>query len=249
MNKRLSNKLTMLGGVHAYLSEHENIYPSNPGMINVREKLHLKITEIQNREIQRLNVLKGKREAKATYRELLITGGLSFAAKLFDLGKEMNNIELSSQSDFTRSELDKQRDLELLATLEFIKENSEAYIEGLSAYGINEEKLRDYAANLSIYKSSLESKLTSEAIKSSAGKTLAVLFQEASQILRSLDKMMEEFYGTERQFYVGYKSARNIKDLGIRHKPDTQGLLLIRTGVNGEEAKNMETLPMKVTKQ
>ncbi|MBK9334714.1 MAG: hypothetical protein IPM96_20510 [Ignavibacteria bacterium] len=65
MNKRLSNKLTMLGGVHAYLSEHENIYPSNPGMINVREKLHLKITEIQNREIQRLNVLKGKKRSKS----------------------------------------------------------------------------------------------------------------------------------------------------------------------------------------
>ncbi|MBK9334713.1 MAG: hypothetical protein IPM96_20505 [Ignavibacteria bacterium] len=59
---------------------------------------------------------------------------------------------------------------------------------------------------------------------------------------------MEEFYGTERQFYVGYKSARNIKDLGIRHKPDTQGLLLIRTGVNGEEAKLWKHFPWKVTK-
>jgi len=50
----------------------------------------------------------------------------------------------------------------------------------------------------------------------------------------------EEFYGIEMQFYVGYKSARNIKDLGIRHKQDTQIHSLIEPGISREETKVIE---------
>ncbi|MBK8983356.1 MAG: hypothetical protein IPM38_13805 [Ignavibacteria bacterium] len=234
MDKRLSNKLTMIEGVHAYLTDHENKFSSNTGMVNTKERLLLKIGDIYDREAQRVNVRKGKMEAKETYRDHMITQGLSFSSKLFDLGNLNKNIELSAQSDFNRSALNKQRDRELLGTLEVIKENAEANIESLSVYDITPEKLQSFATMISIYRSRIESKQTSEALKSSARKTLSVLFKEANLILKSLDKMMEEFHDSEVQFYAGYKTARNIKDLGIRYRPDTQGQPIGEAGGNGE---------------
>ncbi len=240
MDKRLSNKLTMIEGVHAYLTDHENKFSSNTGMVNTKERLLLKIGDIYDMEAQRVNVLKGKMEAKETYRDLIITQGLSFSAKLFDLAILNKNIELSAQSDYNRSALSKQRDRELLGTLEVIKENAEANMEALSVYDITPEKLQSFATMISIYRSRIESKQTSEALKSSARKTLSVLFKEANLILKSLDKMMEEFHDTEVQFYVGYKAARNIKDLGIRYRPDTQGPPNGEAGGNSENGGNIE---------
>ncbi|MBK8982397.1 MAG: hypothetical protein IPM38_08795 [Ignavibacteria bacterium] len=234
-------------------------------MVNTKERLLLKIGDIYDREAQRVNVLKGKMEAKETYRDHMITQGLSFSSKLFDLGNLNKNIELSAQSDFNRSGLNKQRDRELLGTLEVIKENAEANIEALSVYDITPEKLQSFATMISIYRSRIESKQTSEALKSSARKTLSVLFKEANLILKSLDKMMEEFHDSEVQFYVGYKTAQNIKDLGIRYRPDTQGLpigeagnrengaigensAIGENGVNREQEKIMETEQGNVNK-
>ncbi|MBK9333899.1 MAG: hypothetical protein IPM96_16190 [Ignavibacteria bacterium] len=240
MEKRLSNKLSMIEGVHAYLTDHENKFSSNTGMVNTKERLLLKLSEIYDREGQRNNVLKGKKEAKENYRDHMITQALSFSARLFDVANLNRNSELSAQSDFSRSDLVRLRDWELIGTLDVIKNNAETFMEALSVYNITPEKLQGFAEMISIFRSRIESKQTSEVIKASARKTLPVLFQEAKLILRSLDKMMEEFHDTDVQFYIGYKAARNIKDLGIRYRPDTQGQPIGEAGENGESGENRE---------
>lgn len=222
MKKRLGNKISMYEGVHAYLTEHEEIFISIAGMIELRGKLHDKITEIHGKQNEKENVAKGKKEAKEATRENMITQGLAFAAKLFDLGKKSKNIELSAQSDFTRSMLGKLRDPELVNLLETIKTNAASNIQELSAYGITQDKFDSFINSFNVYKAAINSKLSSAAIKVSANKTLTVLFKEADVILRTIDKMMEEFHDTESQFYLGYKNARSIKDLGLRHRPPVE---------------------------
>ena len=233
MNKHQSNKISMIEGVHAYLTEHENVIENAAGIKSAAESLQVKITEIRSKENERLNVLKGKTLAKEAFRKHIVTQGLSFASKLFDLGKRSGNIELMTQSDYCRSDLKNIRDLELMLVLQTIKENAAANIEKLAVYGITQEKLDVFSSETVQFQESIDRKLTSVAIKISAGKTLTVLFREADQILKTLDKMVEEYHDSDNQFYLGYKSARSIKNLGLRHRPleaVSQGSLISTPG-------------------
>ena len=218
MIKRHENKITMLDAVHAYLSEHDNIIESNSGIAMIKEELGRKITEIRIREVLRENVNKGKTKAKHNYRNEIIRIGLSIASKLYDYGKKSGNAELLTQSDFARSDLSRIRDSELINLLHNVSENTEIYLESLSSYGITREKADEFISKMNAYRNSLENQLASKAIRISAKKSLVVLFNEADMILTSLDKMVEEFHRTDVQFYNGYKSARSIKNLGIRHR-------------------------------
>ena len=53
--------------------------------------------------------------------------------------------------------------------------------------------------------------------KSAAGRVMSDIFKDADAILEEqLDSMMEKFNSSDQQFYLEYKSAREIKDLGHR---------------------------------
>lgn len=220
MEKRLSNKMAMVEGVNAYLYEHENVYSDNAGLKEAKLKLQQKIDEINARENVRTNVLKGKREAKEHFRGKIITKALSIASMLFDYAADSGNKELKALSDYTRSGMGKIRDSELLVILNTIRTNTEANIEALSRYGITREKLDEFILEIEKYMLAIDRKKSSEAVKVSSKKTLSVLISEATLMLKRLDKMMEGYHESESQFYHGYKSARSIKDFGIRHKPE-----------------------------
>lgn len=220
MDKKQSNKMSMIEGVNAFLSEHEIVFNNDAGLKETAIKLSQKINEINARENIRVNILKGKKEAKQISRDYIITRGLSVASKLFDYATESGNSELKAVSDYTRSGIRKVRDTELLIILDTIRENASVNLESLAQYGLTQEKLDTFTSDMERYQTAIDRKKSSEAVKISSKKTLSALFTEAGQILRRLDKMVEEYHDTDSQFYNGYKSARNIKDLGIRHKPE-----------------------------
>ena len=71
----------MVEGVHAYLTEHENVIENAAGIKSAAESLQVKITEIRSKENERLNVLKGKTLAKEAFRKQIVTQGLSAAKR------------------------------------------------------------------------------------------------------------------------------------------------------------------------
>lgn len=218
MTKKQENKISMLEGVHAYIAEHENITAANSGISMVNRDLRNKIDEIRNNENVRVNIFKGKTLAKNANRVDIINLGFAYVSKLFDYAVKSGNLELKSQSDFSRSEVSHIRDTELITKLLNISENVESNITALSPYGITQEKSDEFLQKINSFRNSLESTLTSQAIKVSVRKTIPALFKEANVILKSLDKMVEEYNKSDMQFYNGYKSARNIRNLGMRYK-------------------------------
>lgn len=223
MLKNQKNRFLMLEGVHAYLTEHEEIYQSETGLIEARDSLLAKMTEINETEHQRFNVLAGKVNARTASRNKMTTLGLAIASKLYSLGIKSGSSELTAQSDYSRSVLIKKRDIELLVILDTIKSNAVSQAEALSQYGITAEKISAFAEGIASYRDKVESKISAQSIKAGAGKNIEKLFTEARVILKSIDKMMEEYYESGSQFYMGYKSARSIKNYGIRHRqPELQ---------------------------
>ena len=67
---------------------------------------------------------------------------------------------------------------------------------------------------------------TAGAVRKGALKTMTTLFEEVDSIIDTIDRLMENYSDSHAEFYTGYKAARKIKDLGIRHDeaevPETQ---------------------------
>lgn len=219
MNKIQKNSFLMLEGVHAYLAEHENIHQNEPGLSEAIGILGTKISEIHDTENQRFNVLIGKVKARKIKRGKLTTLGLAIASKLYAYGKKVNNTELMAQSDYSRSVLNRKRDIELLVVLDTVKANSSQHIESLLQYNITAEKINEFGEEIASFREKIENKISSQSIKTGARKNMQKMFKETRDILRSIDKMMEVYYDSGSQFYLGYKSVRIVKNYGIRHKP------------------------------
>ena len=218
MNKKLENKIAMLDGVHAFISEHGNVISENSGLRLLNEDLKRKTDEIRNLENLRINISKGKADAKNVNRRYITSVGLSLASKLFDYAKKSGNSELKSQSDKSRSELERYRDTEQIIVMLKIIENAETYLEALNEYGLTRESLDKFKSDLNFFRESLDSKTMSAALRVSAGKSLNVLFREAKEILKTIDMAVEEYKESDITFYNGYKSVRMIKDLGTRYR-------------------------------
>lgn len=229
MNKRLNNRYAMLEAVNAYLSEHGNLFAENSGLTVSGSMLQQKINEINERENIRQNVLKGRKEARDDSRSSIISKALSVSSKLFSYAEDSGNSELKAQSDYRRSHLNKLRDAELSVILNTISVNATVNIEALSSYGLSQEKLNAFKSEISGFQNAVDNKKFSEAVKVSSGKTLSVLFDEANQILNRIDKLMEEYFKTNIQFFKGYKSARIIKDFGRRYKTEENNPEALKT--------------------
>ncbi|MBV6479320.1 MAG: hypothetical protein HGGPFJEG_02091 [Ignavibacteria bacterium] len=239
MLKRYKNKLSMLEGLYAYLSDFESILTANSGIALVYADLGKKINEIRSIENLRLNVLSGKSDAKNSNRFEITNAGFAYASKLYDYAVKTDNQELKSQNEFTRSEILKMRDSELLIKLQNISANIESNIEGLISYGINPDKAEEFKQKITEYGKSVENLLSSRAIKTSAGKTIDVLFSESDSILKSLDMMAEEYRKSDFSFFNGYRSARNIKDMGKRYKQNGEQIpvnAVVQSGNNLTDA-------------
>ena len=89
-------------------------------------------------------------------------------------------------------------------------------------YGVTAVTIAALDTKLNSYSSALGGKEASFTTRLAAGKVLSELFDDADGILKDqLDRMMEMFAPTDQQFYLEYKSAREIKDLGHRFdEPD-----------------------------
>ncbi|MBK8550263.1 MAG: hypothetical protein IPL53_04065 [Ignavibacteria bacterium] len=59
-------------------------------------------------------------------------------------------------------------------------------------------------------------------VKKGANTSLTNLFKDADSLLDSIDKFMENYKDSNKDFYAGYKAARVIRDLGIRHNGEEE---------------------------
>ncbi|MEZ4691322.1 MAG: hypothetical protein R3A12_14635 [Ignavibacteria bacterium] len=150
----------------------------------------------------------------------MINEALAVSGAIYAYAKKSGNITLMESMNFTRTKLGRFRDTGLVIELNSIKEKAIEYSEPISRYGITGEKITQFDDNITAYDNALSAKAAGGPTRSGASKSLVTLFNDAGSILDSIDKLMENYLVTETGFYEGYKAARVIKDLGLRHKAD-----------------------------
>ena len=225
MLKKQQNRLSMFEAVHSYLKENESAFAGTSELVDAMNTLRAKIDGIIEVEDLRSNVSKGRTSLKNETRNAAITSGNALAGAMYALGKKTKNVTLVDKANVTISALDSMRDIELVLFLNSTKELAMSYLQELSGFGITAEKFEEFKQKFNLYFEALSARESSRATRMSALRTLAANFTETEELLKSINKLVESYRTSNKQFFNGYIAARSVRDVGSRKKkqPDTSG--------------------------
>lgn len=218
MRKNQKNRYTMYEAVTAYLGENSAKYSDNEEFVEHLGSFRAAVTEIALTEDQRSKAVTGKTINKNILRDQVTIQALAVAGAVYAFAKKSGNVTLMESADQTKSKLKRFRDNGLVIELNSLKDKAVNISSDLERYGIAADKISQFTDNISAYSSAIGAKAAGGALRSGASKSMTTLFNEAGNILDSIDKMMDIYRVNEEAFYLGYQSARVVKDLGIRHK-------------------------------
>lgn len=218
MKKHQKNKLLMIDAVVSYLSGNQSVTASVPVIAERIAKLTSIQDSIRSYEELQTSIAKVSSAKKAEAREKAEFAGNTFAGKLYSYGIQTGNMEFTKKYEATISDFRIIGDVTLVTKLLAIKDDIRDNLNVLGSHGITQELYDEFAATVENYISSVGNKETSYAERSAAVKSITALFDEASETLKTLDKLVEEYRTKNPNFFNGYKSVRGIKDLGYRSK-------------------------------
>ena len=222
MNDQQENKFTMYEAVSALLDANTAKTSSMTAFAAAFNNFKDIMESINEKNIQKGSVTAGKTMLKNQQQLDLIEATVPIAAALFALATATNDLHIKEVANVKKGTLQNLRDTELTDKITLIKNTADAQAAPLVAYGVNAAAIAALDTKLSAYNLALGGKESSFATKSAAGQVLSGLFDKSDAILKDqLDRMMEMFKPSDEQFYLEYKSAREIRDLGHRiDEPD-----------------------------
>jgi hypothetical protein len=217
MNDKQENKFTMYEAVTSLLDANTAKTSSMSAFATTLDSFKDILAAISEKNIQKNTATVGKTTLKNQQQADLIASTVPIAGALFALGTATNDPRIQALGDMKKGDLLKLRDTELNDVITNIKNLADSYAAALVPYGVTPVAIAALETKLTAYDAALGSKEASFSTKVAAGTVLSDLFDDADAILKDqLDRMMEMFAPTDQQFYLEYKSAREIKDLGHR---------------------------------
>lgn len=218
MKKAQKNRYAMYNGVIAHLEKNSSIYSENEEFVSHKGAFKSATEEIGLKEDVVNKATTGKTLEKTVTRNFVTLQALGVAGAICAYAKKIGDITLAESTKHTISSLNKFRDTGLVIELNSIKDKAIDNSSALVKYDISPEKLDSFIKNIAQYSKALGAKSTGGSLKTGAVKSLTTLFKEAGIVLDSIDRLMENYRDTHKEFYSSYRAARVIKNLGIRHE-------------------------------
>ncbi|HCY74344.1 MAG TPA: hypothetical protein DHV28_00350 [Ignavibacteriales bacterium] len=220
MNDKQENKLTMYNAVTTLLVANSAKYATVTALSTALTNFQDIIAAISEKNILKNSATAGKTTLKSQERTALISAVVPVAGGLFALGTATNDPRLQALGNIKKGTLQNLRDTELTDQATLVKNTADAYAAQLVAYGVEALQIANIDTIISAFNSALGGKESSFSTKFAAGSVLSDLFKQGDSILTDqMDRMMEKFNSSDPQFYLEYKNARVIKDLGHRFNP------------------------------
>jgi len=161
----------------------------------------------------------GVAENKQKEEDEMINKTVSIASAVFAYASVIGDNELKEKINYSPSKLRKSRDTILRDRCQLVHEETSKVIDDLGDYGILaadleelQQEIDDYAAIIALPRTAIGTRATATA-------QLIELFKQGDDVLNSrLDKLTEQYKSNNPDFYISYKNARSIIDLGVRHE-------------------------------
>jgi hypothetical protein len=218
MNKRQFNKLKMSQAVIVVFDLFAAFIATVPALVESVAKFKNLVMAILLKADLQESAPAGKITARDNTRTDLIQS-LFIVMKGIKLhSRTTKDAELFALSDFSKSELDELPDLRLESTARSMKEKAAACAEALPHYGVAPEKLVKLNQDYDAFAAALADLSGGAAGQIAATTTLVDLYKQVSQLLETLDDLVDIADDTNADFGLQYRAAREIKDLPATHQ-------------------------------
>lgn len=208
----------MIDAVASYLSGNQTVTANVPVIAENTARLISIQDTIRSYDELQTNAARVAVAKKAEARQKAQYAGVAFAGKLYSLGIQIGSAELINKYEVTISDFREDRDVILTAKLLNMKDDVRDNLDSLWTHGITPESYEEFSVIVDKYVTAVGKRETSYAERSAAVKSIDALFNDASLVLKTLDKLVEEYRTKNPNFFNGYKSVRGIRDLGHRFK-------------------------------
>jgi len=209
MNANQTNKLNAHLAVKAVLDGTE-VWQSLPAFVTGAEELDEHIVSIQSLA-QTQTSQSGASAEKAQSFQVLVDAAYEVAAATRACAVASSNRELARRVDYSRSDVGKGRDTEVVARCQDILSAATENVESLGDYGVTQTKLNTFKKKIEGFQAVQAKPRQGRAQSSSATKQLAELFREVDELLNDrLDGLVVQFKGSQPAFFNAYTTARSI---------------------------------------
>lgn len=157
----------------------------------------------------------------------LVTDAHTIGSAVAALAADTDDAALAAKVDFSRSDLARGREAQIITRCENIHAAATENLDALDdEYGVTQAKLTALQAKIDAFRSAQPKPRRTRATSSAATEQLRACFTQADQILKGkLDKLVVQFEADAPQFYAEYTSARRIGEAASRSAKDKQGTL------------------------
>ena len=189
-------------------------------------KLDALVTQIMEKDKERMGKTSGKVAAKDGAEDLLTVSTILIAAGLSALGQTTGNAELKQRAHLTESAFRTARSTEQINIANLVYDLAKANEEALAPFGITPAMTEELKSRIAAFDAAMKDVASGTAERVGARTALAEMFNKADELLREeLDPVMHIFRLTDPDLYNDYRAARVIKDIGVRHvkTPETAG--------------------------
>ena len=221
LNKHQQNDLSSDERTLALLKKSLSKFDGLPRMSAAVGELEAGLGQIHQKSSEKETATEGKTKAKNEAERWLILIMMRIGGAARGYASAIGDRPMYEAVSFTRTDLGKLRDQDLLTKARSLLKLATPIAGELAERGIDAEALTLLGTRTAEYEAALGEQMIGIPKRQGASKNVDELFKETSRLLDDeIDGMMEAMEETDPEFYAAYLNARQIKDLGLRHRPD-----------------------------
>ena len=220
MNAKEKNRIAMYLAVIAVLEQRKESIATIPALVEIIGQFDALVADIIARNQKHETITAGVVAIKNGILDTMSATTLRFAKALYALGRKTGNEQLKEECDVTMTDIVRRRQGETEQYCLRIAELAGSHASDLEAYGIATGEIGEFVKATEAFREATDSRDRKFTESKATHQVMHDTFRIADDILREdLDTILETLKEKEPDFYLQYKAARNIRDLGGSHSP------------------------------
>jgi hypothetical protein len=222
MNKQDENKLVMMKALLSFLKLNRAIWEGSAPFAAAVEELEILILGIESLRQSTDVDQSGQVAEKRTLKVNLVNKNFEIVSQIFAMACKTKNQVLQARIGFSKSELEGQRDGELVSTTNMVLELASSILEDLVTYDVTAAELEVLGEIKERYENSLSVPRLSVTDRKANNAKLKELMGNSKTLLNDqLKRLMVRYQSTNPDFYNRYLATSKVVDYGLRHdKPE-----------------------------
>ena len=209
MNATQSNKYNAYLVVMATINGTE-VWQSLPAFAAGAEELEEHIASLESLAVTQTSQSGAGAEKAQTF-QVLVDAAYEVAAATRACAVASSNRELARRVDFSRSDVGKGRDTQVVSRCQDILAAATDSLGSLADYGVTQAKLTALKKKIDGFQAVQAKPRQGRATSSSATKELAKLFKQVDELLNErLDALVVQFKESQPAFFNAYTTAREV---------------------------------------